>query len=264
MNRIVTGLSFGALWFVILYTGSFTLLWGFTLLLGVFALHEFFTICLNDSEKQFKKYIIPISSIPLLASYSGIFEVTMASFIVSLFATIIMLFVLITKIENAFILAAKICSGTAFVSLLAAHLPLMMALDNGAKWVVMLTIITVASDTGAYYTGSNFGRNKLCSSISPGKTIEGFIGGIVSSIFFAVIAGYFLFPEIKYNMIALVAMVVSAISVAGDLSESILKRSNNIKDSGNILPGHGGLLDRVDSILAATPALYYFVCLGLI
>jgi phosphatidate cytidylyltransferase len=139
-----------------------------------------------------------------------------------------------------------------------------VATPNGVAWLAILTIITIASDTGAYYAGSTFGKNKLCPAISPNKTVEGLLGGVAASLVLSVLAGTFLLPQVSIVRMTIATILVSLIGVGGDLIESIIKRSCNVKDSGTILPGHGGVFDRIDSLLTAAPAMYYLIHFHLI
>lgn len=131
------------------------------------------------------------------------------------------------------------------------------AMDNGVLRLMYFLFIVFAADTGAYFAGRAFGRHKLAPSISPGKTVEGAIGGLVLTAVWALSAGLYVFrPEgVEIGLLLLLTVGVAAISIVGDLAESMFKRVAGIKDSGSILPGHGGILDRVDSILAAAPMM---------
>jgi|TARA_B110000285_G_scaffold180066_1_gene202982 phosphatidate cytidylyltransferase len=130
--------------------------------------------------------------------------------------------------------------------------------DSGG-WILLytLTLIWVA-DIGAYFVGKRFGRNKLASGISPGKTWEGVIGGIVCNLVwmcfvFLLSNGW----DIVFWQFIVIGLFASALSVVGDLYESILKREAGVKDSGTLLPGHGGVLDRIDGVIAATPVFIF-------
>lgn len=124
----------------------------------------------------------------------------------------------------------------------------------GAGWLLFLLFLIWGADTGAYFVGKNFGKRKLLKKVSPGKTVEGVIGAIATSIVISILALYS--NNISYDKwllyIVLTFLVVIA-SVVGDLFESIFKRATNMKDSGSILPGHGGILDRIDSLTSAAP-----------
>jgi phosphatidate cytidylyltransferase len=119
-------------------------------------------------------------------------------------------------------------------------------------------LVLMGSDTGAYYTGRTFGKHKLAPSVSPGKTWEGAFGGMAASLAAAALAHYWFFPELPLSAALPLAAVMNVLGVVGDLTESALKRGAKAKDAAQILPGHGGLLDRLDSLLFNAPLIYYF------
>jgi phosphatidate cytidylyltransferase len=119
-------------------------------------------------------------------------------------------------------------------------------------------LVLMGSDTGAYFTGRALGKHKLAPKISPGKTWEGLIGGIVAAAAFAALATFWFFPELPYQYSIPLAVAMAIVGVLGDLAESAIKRGANAKDAASVLPGHGGFLDRLDSLLLNAPILYYF------
>ena len=119
-------------------------------------------------------------------------------------------------------------------------------------------LVIFGSDTGAYFAGRAFGKHKLAPVISPGKTVEGLIGGLVAAAGFAALATVGFFPELPYKWSIPLAVVLAVAGVLGDLAESAMKRGSKTKDAASLLPGHGGLLDRLDSLLFGAPILYYF------
>jgi phosphatidate cytidylyltransferase len=127
-----------------------------------------------------------------------------------------------------------------------------------SKLLTMFFAIVMLTDTGAYYTGRTIGRHKLAPRVSPGKTIEGAIGGFIMAVVAGVLCKLTFFPEIPAAHAVALGAALGSIGQVGDLAESMLKRGSNVKDSGNLLPGHGGMLDRVDSILFCAPVLYYY------
>ncbi|BAL82311.1 putative phosphatidate cytidylyltransferase [Selenomonas ruminantium subsp. lactilytica TAM6421] len=127
----------------------------------------------------------------------------------------------------------------------------------GNAFVWIMFIGTWASDTFAYFTGTAIGRHKLCPSISPNKTIEGFMGSLVGTT--AVVAGLGYFLNLPLQAMAILGLAIAILATLGDLVESVAKRYVGIKDSGNIIPGHGGVWDRFDSVLFTAPLVYYFV-----
>ncbi|MCX8580625.1 phosphatidate cytidylyltransferase [Gilliamella sp. B3482] len=124
---------------------------------------------------------------------------------------------------------------------------------TGAIWLLYVFVLVWATDTGAYFAGRAIGKRKLAVKVSPGKTIEGFIGGVSLAILVCVLAyltGYF---NINFTQFLFSSLLAILASVLGDLTESMFKREAGIKDSGNLIPGHGGILDRIDSLTAAVP-----------
>ncbi len=135
--------------------------------------------------------------------------------------------------------------------------------DHGRAYVFLTLIIAWFSDMGAFFAGKFFGRHKLCETVSPKKTVEGFFGGIVISVLFSCFGAWIYQTavlgnggHVVYWQIALISLVVAPLSVVGDLFCSIIKRHYQLKDFGNLLPGHGGVLDRFDSVIFVAPLMY--------
>ena len=132
----------------------------------------------------------------------------------------------------------------------------------GRNWLLFTLAGTSASDTGAYAVGRLIGRHRMAPRVSPGKTWEGVAGGFVASVGAMLAVGALLGLGVELWEYAVVSLVVAIVAQAGDLAESSMKRAANVKNSGSIMPGHGGLLDRIDSILFALPAVYYLLAMG--
>ena len=122
-------------------------------------------------------------------------------------------------------------------------------------------MITWSADTGAYFAGRSFGKNKLFERVSPKKTIEGVVGGVALSIVVALGYQTQFLPTLGWGYALLLGGTLSILSVIGDLVESMIKRATGVKDSGNIMPGHGGIIDRLDSLLFTIPTAYVFYSL---
>ena len=138
--------------------------------------------------------------------------------------------------------------------LISAWLAITRLQAHDPKLVLYLIFLVAATDTGAYFVGKAIGENKLAPHLSPGKTREGAKGGLAAALLWAVLgAAYFGFHGSAWMYFLLLSILVAAISVAGDLFESLIKREGGYKDSGTLLPGHGGILDRIDGLLAALP-----------
>ncbi len=151
--------------------------------------------------------------------------------------------------------------GVLYVGFTLGHLLRTRALEDGEFLVFFVVLTTWAGDTGAYYVGTLFGRRKLTPTISPNKTVEGLIGGVACSVLTAFAARTWFLPALTTVDCAALGLLLADVGLAGDLAESAMKRSAGVKDSGGLLPGHGGMLDRLDSLLFTAPAFYYYVTL---
>ena len=130
----------------------------------------------------------------------------------------------------------------------------------GGRGAVLLLVATVAlSDTAQYYSGRTFGRRRLAPQLSPKKTVEGAIGGFVAAPIFLFFAGPLVVPTTRPFVLAAVGVAIVIAGIAGDLFESMLKRAADMKDSSSLIPGHGGVLDRIDALLFATPIFYLYL-----
>lgn len=149
-------------------------------------------------------------------------------------------------------------AGAVYTGGLLGYAPLLAALPggNGMSWLLMVLLGTAACDTGAYFVGSLLGRHKLIPHVSPAKTWEGLVGGTLGAIIAAVALSGLL--RLDFTQAVFLGLLVCAAAVAGDLCESLLKRAAGVKDSGHVIPGHGGVLDRLDSILFVILAAYWF------
>ena len=148
--------------------------------------------------------------------------------------------------------------GLLYVPLLLGHAGLLRQLEFGREWIFLVLMTVMASDSLAYFVGMAFGRRRLYEAISPKKSVEGAIGGLAGGVLGSFVAGMWLLPQLSGIDVLILGIGVGAFSQVGDLVESMLKRSFGVKDSGTIIPGHGGLLDRLDSLLFAFPVTYYY------
>lgn len=156
--------------------------------------------------------------------------------------------------------------GLIYIPLLLMFLVMIRHQPYGLTWVLYLLCIIFSGDIGAYYVGSYWGKHKLNPRVSPGKTVEGALGGLTANIAFGAGINFFAdclpwgldMPKLPWGWAILFFIIVGASGQLGDLFESQLKRAANVKDSGKILPGHGGMLDRIDALLFAAPVAYIF------
>jgi phosphatidate cytidylyltransferase len=154
-------------------------------------------------------------------------------------------------------------AGIFYVAWLLGHMIWIRGLSHGKALVFYLLLVVWTGDTCAFYTGSHLGKHRLYAPISPKKTIEGSIGGILGSILVSIIAHFTFLKSMSLGNSILLGAVLNVFGQLGDLAESMLKRGAGVKDSGTLFPGHGGILDRIDSLIFAGPVLFYLLVLYL-
>lgn len=227
-------------------------------LIAVLALHEFLSL------GKAKGYDLPIVLCIL------IMLVIMAAFILQELSVEIGMFTALLVIPASYVFSRKPLQdslpssavavlATTYVGMLGGSL---IRLRNdfpvGWKLVFFLLLVVWLGDSGAYYVGKNFGKHKLSPLISPKKTVEGLAGGVTTSIITAIVIQLTFFKEFPLHHAIIAGVILSFAGVIGDLAESMWKRSADVKDSGTLIPGHGGFLDRFDSILFTAPILYCY------
>lgn len=147
--------------------------------------------------------------------------------------------------------------GLVYLPLLLGHFLWLRLMSQGEWWIIWLLLVICSGDTLAFYVGKFLGKKKFYPKVSPGKTWAGTWGGLAANLGVGLMAGHWLFPGVKLLSLALLALALGFVGLLGDLFESMLKRQAQVKDSSNLLPGHGGMLDRLDSLLFTAPALVY-------
>ena len=237
--------------------------WLFYLLLfaaSSLGLHEFYRMTVPDLPKTVRA--AAHAGLFLLFALVSMRQVLLVPALVVLFLLFPMTWYMLTRPSASRAHTAEVNTASAGPVYVGLPLALMVVIDlfpRGNLWIFFLLVGIFATDTGAFYCGRLFGRHKLYEAVSPKKTWEGAVGGL-----FAGVIGALLFAQITalHRLDPGLVVLAASMSVAGqigDLAESMLKRNHGIKDSGGILPGHGGILDRIDSILFAVPVLFVYL-----
>jgi len=262
MARVLSAIVFLPILFAALWLGApvwFVAIAGLGILLG---LYEYYALAKQGGQIQGM-----IAAVAILAAfYFGRHEL-----IAAVIAALVVIEFLVQLFGNAgnedfshvVPSAAVKTFGVLYVAVLGGYIVALAVIESPipklpAKLLTLFFIIVFAGDTGAYYTGRTLGRRKLAPRVSPGKTVEGLIGGLAGNVIAALVAHFTFFPELKIEHAIPLAVVMGLLGVAGDLCESMLKRGAKAKDAGKLIPGHGGVLDRLDSMLFNAPLLYYF------
>jgi phosphatidate cytidylyltransferase len=170
--------------------------------------------------------------------------------------------VLFHHIENTLQSAPQMIFALAYVIVPLGHAILLRRLDMGVEWILFVLLVICLGDAGAYFAGKYYGSHRFSTSVSPSKTVEGLVGGVAGN-FLAMLAVKAVFSDLpSLKVLLCLTLLLALAGPAGDLCASALKRRLEIKDFGTILPGHGGVLDRADSLILAFPTTYYFLLLG--
>jgi len=228
------------------------------------AVHELFFIAERAGAPPFRIVGYVASAAMLVMTAIASPEANVAVFVAT---TIVLMLMTLTRVgEKTRILvsAGATLLAILYVAFLGSYLVAVRSIaapGMGAKLLTLLLAIVMVGDSAAYYTGRSLGRHKLAPRVSPGKTVEGSIGGLVGSVAAAIASRYIYFPELPIVDASVLGVVVGVVGQIGDLVESLLKRGSNVKDAASILPGHGGFLDRLDSILLNAPIIYYYYAL---
>lgn len=268
LSRIMVAIVGIPLLIYILYHGGFPLLLFINVIVGMGA-YEFYNMAEMGGKKPHKVAgIIGALLIPNVLFFNelGTLSIDVTGLLAFFVIFLIGYRVLENKVENASVDIGETVLGALYISVLFSHVILISFLPNGGKWLLTAQIMVWVCDSFAYFTGMAIGRkifNRGFSSISPKKSIEGSIGGTV----FTIISLYLLEKyfnllnngELGMTNIVIIGIFISIIAQIGDLGESMFKREFKVKDSGSILKGHGGILDRFDSMLFVAPTVYYLL-----
>jgi len=249
---IITVIWFGDPWFTILVA-----IW------GLLAVSEFYRMVTASKVPPLTYFGLIWTLLFILSPHHGIIlpQIDYAILMPLLLASAVILpliWVLIRR-QKAFTSWAWTVAGILYIGWLLSHLVGLRGLDDGRNWVFLALFTNAASDTAAFFIGRAWGRHRLAPKISPGKTWEGAIAGVLGAIIASLILVTLLNLPISYGQAIFLGLLVSIFGQLGDLAESLFKRKLGAKDSGKLLPGHGGFLDRVDSVVFTSIVVYYYV-----
>jgi len=227
------------------------------------ALWEFFHILLGKTNPLnpfcFKLLAFIIAPAIIWAAYMNSFKIILGLIALNLIVSALISLPKFKSDASVSEIVLKQLLGVVYIPVFLSYLIFIRNGDDGVSWIFFLLIVVFLGDTGAFYTGSYFGRHKLCPAVSPNKTVEGAVGGLAVNVCAGALFKIIFLPLLQWNLSILFFLCIGVAGQVGDLFESKLKRVANIKDSGVFLPGHGGFLDRIDALLFAAPVAYFFI-----
>ena len=241
----------GTLWFAVVIN-----------VICIMALWEYFCIVLDKDQKitatSFKILSFFTGSAVLWAAYFHSFNIILDIIVLNVVISTLISLPKFKFDSSLWEIVFKQLVGIVYIPLFLSYIVLIRNGDNGVLWIFLLLIVVFMGDTSAYYLGSYFGHHKLCPAISPNKTIEGALGGLAASLGSGALIKTLFLPLLPWGLSLMFFFCISIAGQVGDLFESQIKRAAHIKDSGAILPGHGGVLDRIDGLLFAAPMAFIF------
>ena len=262
LKRWITSIVILPFIILLVYKGNAFLFSILISLAALITLWEYFQITLKAGSKSQRIFIaflgFIISPIIIWAAHHHNFEIIIGLLSFNLIISSMISIMLFRSDVSGSNLIIKQVLGIIYIPTSLAYLVLLRNGNNGLVWISILLCIVFAGDIGSFYVGSYLGRHKLCPAVSPGKTIEGSIGGLAANLFAGSILKFLFLPLLSWNPSLIFFIAIGLAGQAGDLFESRFKRTANVKDSGVILPGHGGLLDRIDALIFAAPVAYFF------
>lgn len=256
ITRIIVALILLPLTLLLIIKGHPHLFFTVILVLVLLATKEMINIMRKDSIKLYDKLMwVTAVIVPTLICFIGLDIFVLISF-VTLFLLFILKMFSKNPTENVLEEVSYNFFALMYVPFLFTFFPLLMF--ENYQYILYLCFVIWASDSFAYFTGVAIGKHKMIPKVSPGKTIEGVTGGIVGALIVAFVFNYYVLnATMLFTTVSAIAIIIAGI--LGDLMESMMKRSANVKDSGSLLPGHGGILDRFDSLMIGAPVLYFLI-----
>jgi phosphatidate cytidylyltransferase len=227
------------------------------LLATFFGLREYFLLALPHAQGRERFVATGLGLILSFLTAQGDAKVLCPFFVLLLLLLSLLFMTTSRTLASAISNLGITLFGILFIGFLLSHISLMRTLSNGREWVLFLIVTVWAADISAYLVGSLLGKHKLYPKISPNKTYEGLAGAVLGSMIVALAFSILFIPDLKKGTVALLAIGIGVLGQVGDFTESMLKRSAQVKDSGSLFPGHGGMLDRLDSFLFSAPFLHY-------
>lgn len=230
----------------------------FILLITVGALREYFSIAFPGQRREQMTGVVSgaLISMGMILPGRADAEVWLGAVVIGVFFTYLFS---AGSSEQRYSRLGWTLVGVVYLGYFLPHFVLLYRSPHGREWVSFILLVIMTGDMAAYFVGRTLGKNKLSPGISPGKTVEGALGGAAASVLVGLLGGGFLLPAISAVEALLLSFCLSLVGQTGDLFESWIKRAFSVKDSGAILPGHGGLLDRVDSLIFPAVLTTYYV-----
>jgi phosphatidate cytidylyltransferase len=228
-------------------------------LVSLLALWEYNNVILKETDRWSRFYGVIVGAMVVPVFYLGRPGAVLPYIIVSILVLFVNRFFYEREFAGAIGWTGARLLGIVYIAVPLGHLIVLRETELGPWWILFALTVIWANDTFAFFVGNLAGRHKLSPAISPNKTVEGAVGGLSGGVLGAILFNRFFNMGAGPFEVFYLSIVIGTLGILGDLVESLIKRGAGVKDTGNIIPGHGGVMDRVDSLLFAIPALYYYL-----
>lgn len=258
VKRWITGIITAPILFLIVWYGSEGVFAALIVLVILAAFHEYSNLVfgpgylLEKGEGMIIAFLIPATV------FTGNIHMVLAVVSFSILGVFILFLLRISEPSFDIDPLVKLVTGVMYIPFMLSHFIMIRQTENGVLWVFFILVLAFSGDIAAYYVGKTIGKRKLIPVVSPGKTVEGTLGLIAGSTVVCVFFKALFFPALPLVHALVLGFLGSIIGQLGDLCESAIKRASGAKDSGTILMGHGGLLDRLDCLIFIVPFVYYY------
>ena len=258
LHRWISGIIAVPILFAIIFYSSEIVFTAFITVIIIGAVIEYNAMVFTKELIWEKCQTLAVAVLIPVAVFSSDFRIILAVVTFSVLSVFILFLFSINNQSFNIMTVSKIVLGFMYIPFMLSYFILIRLSEDGILWIFYILVIAFSGDTAAFYIGKTLGKRKLIPLVSPGKTVEGTIGLFVGSVIGSLLFRYLLFPKLPVAHAVTIGLLGGILGQLGDLCESAIKRTSGMKDSGSLLIGHGGLLDRLDCLIFIAPFVYYY------
>ena len=258
IKRWISGVIAVPILFAIIFYGSEVVFSAFIIIIIIGAVIEYNRMVFNGGFFPEKLQALIIAILVPLAAFSGDLRIVLAVIAFSMIAVFSLSLLGMNGQSIDTVSVGKLVFGFIYIPFMLSHFILLRHSEDGIMWIFFILVLAFSGDIAAFYVGRSVGKRKLMPLVSPGKTVEGTAGLLIGSIVGCVFFQHFFLPRLPVFHAAALGLSGGIMGQLGDLCESVIKRASGVKDSGSLVLGHGGLLDRLDCLIFIAPYVYYY------
>jgi phosphatidate cytidylyltransferase len=258
VKRWISGVIAVPILFAVIFYGSEAVFCTFVVIIILGAVIEYNTMVFNGGFVREKMQALIIAMLIPLAAFSGDLRIVLAVIAFSMLAVFSLSLLRMNEHSVDTVSVSKLVLGFIYIPFMLSHLILLRHSNDGMMWIFFILVLAFSGDIAAFYVGRSLGKRKLMPLVSPGKTVEGTVGLLIGSVIGCILFQQFFLPRFSIFHAGVLGFSGGIVGQLGDLCESVIKRASGVKDSGSLVLGHGGLLDRLDCLIFIAPYVYYY------